>query len=347
MFSGRQLLIPHPEVLVNGSTPTDALPALQQVTVVTDLEAPSMVTLQLNNQALMPGQTRWSDEALFDIGNTIEVVANDQTLIYAEIIGLEPEFEQDSVPTLVVRGYDLRHRLMRGQKIRTFTQIKLKSIVGQVAREANLDSNGPINSPTIDYVVQHNQSDLEFLKKWAYRFGFQVFMEDRTLIVEKPALSGPVARELNLDLFDNLVHFYPRLSSLNQVSEVIVQGWNATKSLLRTNASEIKLMGTKSGIEEAKKAFGKTSLVQLDQVPAHKNEAESMAEGKMNNVGLSYITGEGKCQGNPAVRAGKVINISGVGRRFGGKYYVTSATHIFGPNQSYTTTFKIQKNASY
>jgi hypothetical protein len=59
-------------------------------------------------------------------------------LIYGEITALEPEFTRDEVPIVIVRGYDLRHRLMKGQKTRTFTNTTDSAIASDIAKEANL-----------------------------------------------------------------------------------------------------------------------------------------------------------------------------------------------------------------
>jgi hypothetical protein len=54
------------------------------------------------------------------------------------------------------------------------------------------------------------------------------------------------------------------------------------------------------------------------------------------------LTGTGTTIGNPAIKAGKVINLAGLGSQFGGLYRITSATHTFDSG-GYKTSFKVRK----
>jgi phage protein D len=54
------------------------------------------------------------------------------------------------------------------------------------------------------------------------------------------------------------------------------------------------------------------------------------------------LTGSGTTIGNPAIRAGMVIGLDGVGDQFGGLYRVTQATHTID-NGGYRTAFEVRK----
>src|SRR4029077_11110865 len=80
-----------------------------------------------------------------------------------EITGLEPDFPEAQAPTLTIRGYDRRHRLMRSRRSRSFTNCKDSDIASQLASDANLRPRVEDSGVTLPYVLQHNQTDLEFL----------------------------------------------------------------------------------------------------------------------------------------------------------------------------------------
>jgi phage protein D len=73
-------------------------------------------------------------------------------------------------------------------------------------------------------------------------------------------------------------------------------------------------------------------------------EAKSIAMGILKRNLDNALTVSGELIGDPAVRAGVALDIGGVGR-YGGLYYVTSATHAFGAS-GYKTTFQGRKNAA-
>jgi phage protein D len=137
---------------------------------------------------------------------------------------------------------------------------------------------------------------------------------------------------------------------MNQVDRVEVRCWNSKQKKMflgKAGVDKIVTMGgSTSGPKAAKKAFGAASLTIVDQPVHSQQEADKIAEGLLNDMAIAYITGDGTCFGRPDLRAGKVIEIIAIGKRFSGSYYVTSATHTYSQSQGYTTTFTVRRNAT-
>ena len=74
-------------------------------------------------------------------------------------------------------------------------------------------------------------------------------------------------------------------------------------------------------------------------------EADQIAKARFNHAAMALVTGEGVCQGRTDLRAGKVIKLDGLGQRFSGQYYVSSALHRFSTHGEYLTRFTVQRNA--
>jgi phage protein D len=87
----------------------------------------------------------------------------------------------DRLPSVIVRGYDRRHRMQRARKTRTFVTQKDSDIASAVAREARLSVEAVDSTVIHDYVIQANQTDLEFLQERARRIQYEVFVTDKTL----------------------------------------------------------------------------------------------------------------------------------------------------------------------
>ena len=83
------------------------------------------------------------------------------------VTGLEPHFSFGHQPTFTVPGYDRRHRFGRGRKTRTFVQQKDSDIAAQIAGEAGLHAQSIDSSVTHEYILQANQTDMEFLQERA------------------------------------------------------------------------------------------------------------------------------------------------------------------------------------
>ncbi|HEX5734706.1 MAG TPA: contractile injection system protein, VgrG/Pvc8 family [Blastocatellia bacterium] len=347
-------LAPVFDVIIGGALlPIEANSHIVSITVDESLDLPSMFTLELGASDNLKDENAWvDDERLFSVGNIVEVKMgyddDPATLIIGEITSLEPEFNCDSPPRLIVRGYDRLHRLQRGRKTRTFVQKKDSDIASQIASEAGLNSQVIDSDVMHEYVIQANQSDFQFLQSRARRIRFEVAVEDKTLFF-RPA-SNDAAEVLTMTMSDHLLEFYPRLSSARQVSELDVRGWSLKdkKELLgqARTGDEISIMGgQESGPQLTERAFGAAVTAASEQPVATQAEADQIAKAQFNRSALALIEGEGVCLGRTDVRAGKVVKIEGIGNRFSGHYYVTAAVHRFD-NDGYRIHFTVRRNAS-
>ena len=352
--SGTSLLNPNIKILLQGKSLSPEVEAdFLSATVSEDLEAPSMFELKFFTWDVEKQQFTWIDRELFELGDKIEIqmgYQNDlKTVIVGEITGLEPEFSQDTTPILVVRGHDLRHRLLRGCQTKSFTKMKDSQIVSQIAKAKGLTPKVEDTKVQLEYVLQHNQTDWEFLQERAARIGYEVVVDNKTLYFRSREYGEQKLFTLNYgnDLYD----FLPRLSTLSQVQQVEVRGWipKDKKEVIEKAAAgkEGGIMGgSTSGAKAVQKAFGKSSYTIVNQAVSSKAEAEQMALGQFQDRLLAYITGEGTSQGNPNLRAGKVIEIAGVGKRFSGLYYIVSTEHSYAVKQGYQTSFTVRRNAT-
>lgn len=350
----RENAVPDISIRVNGS---ELSPAAQQdilsVVVHEDLSAASMFTIQMHNWDMVGLQYTWSDDSLFTPGNEVEIwmgyVDQLQKIMIGEITSLEPLFQADEIPILIVRGMDHRHRLFRGRKTRSFTQAKDSAIAQQIAQQAGLRATVTDSKVTLEYVLQHNQTDMEFLRYRASRIGYEVFVESKTLYFQPHRHDNKKA--ITLSLSKDVIEFYPRLTTLSQVGERVVRGWDPKqkKEILSAAAAgqESSMMGgSTSGPKATNSAFGKTSAAQVAIPVFSKAEADQMALGQFNEAALTYIEGDGLCLGRNDLHAGMVIAIQEAGKTFSGLYYVTSVEHSITYNQGYQTRFTVQRNAS-
>lgn len=349
------IMVPDLDIKVNGARlPTAAENDIQSVTVVEDLNALSMFTLVLYNWDQEKLAVSWSDAKLFAIGADMRIslgtVDDLHPVMTGEITSLEPAFTADEPPTLTVRGYDHRHRLARGQKTQTFAKMKDSAIASQVARAAGLRAQVEDTKINLEYVVQHNQTDLEFLRKRARLNGYEVYVRDKVLYFQSPQHARPPAATLRIG--EDVTEFTPRLQTLAQVGELSVRGWDVTaKQALVGRAgagTESTLMGGKSsGPARAKRAFGKADAVSVDVPVPTKAQADGMARQLFDERALNFIQGEVECAtGHPELHAGTVVGIQGAGTTFSGAYYITSVTHSMTNGEGYRTRLEVRRNAS-
>jgi uncharacterized protein len=342
------------DVSVNGSLlPVEAKLHVVGITVEDDAEWPSMFTLEMATTMEQDDPMYWVDNDLFAVGGAVEVKLGygdaPESVFIGEITGLEPRFAYGQLPLLVVRGYDRRHRLTRLRKTRTFVKQKDSDIASAIAGEAGLSAEATDSEVTHDYVLQANQSDMEFLQERARRIHYELALEDRTLYFRPVPFDK--GESVTLSAAGELLEFLPRLTSALPVTEVTVRGWSPKdkKEIVgRAQAGDepSTMGGDKSGAAVVESAFGASAGLIADIPVMSQPEADQIAKARYNRAVLGFIHGEGVCYGRADLRGGKVVKIEGVGRRFSGNYFVTSAHHYYRPQRGYYTHLSMRRNAS-
>jgi len=342
------------KILIDGAElPEDALLDVLDVKVCDYVEGAHTFHVTFNNWDSDLQDYKWFEKDLLREGAGVEIrvgfVDSVEALLEGEITCLEPEFHETETPTLKVSGYDKLHRLRRGRKSRTFAGMKDSEIAEQIARDLNLTPRVEDSSVVHDYVFQYNQSDLDFLLERARRIRYELIIRDGTLLFRRAA--NDESGVLAVTYGQTLQSFYPRLSTLGQVSEFVVLGWDPkTKEPIEGRAgagSETTKMGaSRLGVTTAEQAFFATESFLVEKPTFSTGEARQIAEARFEDMSMRFITGEGEAIGDPGIRAGQVVELLGLGPRFSGLYYVTASEHRIDPETGYTTRFSVERNAT-
>ncbi|MFQ5826800.1 MAG: phage late control D family protein, partial [Dehalococcoidia bacterium] len=201
----------------------EIMASLISIEVDDNLNLPDTFTIHVRDPKL-----EWVDSDTFALGKSVEISVRGENgpvkLVEGEFTALEPRFSRSAGPCLIARGYDKSHRLNREKKTQSFIQSTDSDIAKKIADKARLRSKADATREVHEYVLQDNQSDWEFLWDRAQRIGYRVYVEGDELHFRKApdGAAGPPVLEWGV----NLIEFSPRLSTSQQVSEVIVRGWD-------------------------------------------------------------------------------------------------------------------------
>ncbi len=346
-------------IKVNGShIPTDQMRRVSEVVVEQSLHLPSMFIIRLHDVGddTNPGQTSYFkmiDQNVFKIGMAVEILMGREespsSVIKGEITSVEMDVNLGHPPLITVRGYDRAHRLHRGRQIKTYQNMSDSDIVRQIASSVGLSAQVESTSPMRDWVLQNNQTNWDFVKELAARNGFEVFVDDRTLYFRKPKRGQDAAPEQKL--WETLLSLRVSTSSAFQVNEVIVRGWDPDgKQAIVGHASSgdmaPQIGDSQTGAQVTSSSFGQSKVYVVNRPVANQAAADSLARAVYNELDGAFIQAEGICLGDPDIKPGKTIQISTLGTRLSGKYYVTSATHSIHADEGYTTAFVVSGRQS-
>ncbi|MGH2942347.1 MAG: VgrG-related protein [Solirubrobacteraceae bacterium] len=286
------------------------------------------------------------DGSLFEVGAKIELKfagadgGAPGESFSGEVATIAPQFEGEGC-VLVVRGYDVSHKLNRSRRTRTFQDMTASDIAAKIIGEAGL---AKVVEPTRDvypFEQQSNETDWDFLWRLAARVSYELACADGKIHFRAPGAAAGAA--VKLEWGQDLRAFHPRATAVAQVEKVTVSGWDPkAKRRVSADAQTAKL-DSKIGLDRDKvaKGLGGGTIGVPDQIVTSQGEADALAQSTLDRLANAWLEAEGVCRGNPKVRAGSKVEIAGVGTRFGGEYLVTKSTHSMRGEKGYETHFEI------
>ncbi len=313
---------------------------IREVRLLNYLRLPDVCTLA----ATFPrGTPQPLDEHPFAIGGRLEIKLGAReeltttTLFKGDIVSLDVDFGPGSIE-LLVRGLDRSHVLQRSRRTRTFQNQTASDIVEKILREAGFDARTDSSGDPYEFVQQDNETDWDFIWRLAERIGFEFVLEDGTAHFRRQDADQP---GVELEWPTTLHSFSPRVTAIQQVAQVTLAAQDPkAKQTIDANVSTPDQI-TRIGIdrETIKNAFDGASVhIASEPVDSHA-EAEAVAQALLDKLANGYVAAEGVCDGNPRIRAGSTIDVTGVGQKFSGTYRVAAATHVLRGGGTYETRF--------
>ena len=359
-----------PTLKIDGSeASSELMDDLLQIVVEESLHLPGMFTLAIRNDYYggAANYTVWQHEKLFEIGKSIEIGFASSTtesddfddeaqgnVIKGEITAIETHFTSEAQAPIIVRGYDTSHRLHRGRHNRSFQNKTDSDIVNSIASEVGIAvgavdaTGGPYGYGDIGgasgYVFQQNQTNMEFLRERAARNGFELFVQDGKLYFRKPKKNST----LELEWLKNIHSFRVRISSAEQMKSVEVRGWDySRKEVIAESISSTQKVLTETdsgtGVKTVSSFNGQPTtptLIMVDQPISQAKEAKTMAQALFDELGGEFVQADARAEGNPLIRPGRVVKLTGMGK-YSGSYYVTETRQLIH-EQIYTTEFSVR-----
>lgn len=329
---------------------------LQQIVIDLRRQAPASCEVQFNNHG-----GNYDDREDLGPGTVLQILLGYTTktpevVFEGEIIGTRTRTQENGAKLFIVRAYDGLHKLTRGRKTRTFLDQKFSEITSQVAGDWSLSPDAEDTRFVREYVIQHNQTDFEFVRGIAGWLDYDLHIRHRDgaknlrfrapevgaqpilkAVYEKPDIP---AGEVYLRRFDG------RQSLARVVSEVVVRGWDPgeKREIVGTaSAGDLygKMGGKSSAIDELVKQWGETERQVTDYKVFSQDEADQIAKTKLNEYARTFIRADIEIQGDMRPHPGAVMEISLVGPRYDGPYFIDRVIHTFispvGQQGGYTT----------
>jgi phage protein D len=292
------------------------------------------------------GGTESQPEWNFNIGDEVECTLGqgDTTIFKGEVTAMEPTFQVGGNTSITIRAMDKMHRLGRGRQTRFWEEMKDSDVASEVGAESGLAVGVDETEDLMPYILQRNESNIAFMKRLAARNNFLVRVVDGQLEFKKASFQGTATV---IQMGDNLQSVRWNFNSAGQVQQVIVRGWDPSKKeaiVGMAGASDVTSIGGGELGAQLSAKFGDSIAYVTDVPVSSQGMANAIALSEMERHARQFARGTGRIKGNDALRAGTMIEFSGLSEGLNGSFYVMATRHVIQSKTGYSTEFTFCSN---
>ena len=292
------------------------------------------------------GGTESQPEWNFNIGDEVECTLGqgDSTIFKGEVTAMEPTFQVGGNTSITIRAMDKMHRLGRGRQTRFWEEMKDSDVASEVGAESGLSVTVDETEDLMPYILQRNESNIAFMKRLAARNNFLVRVVDGQLEFKKASFQGTATV---IQMGENLQSVRWNFNSAGQVQQVIVRGWDPSKKepiVGMAGVSDVTAIGGGELGAQLSAKFGDSIAYVTDVPVSSQGMANAIALSEMERHARQFGRGTGRIKGNDALRAGTMIEFSGLSEGLNGSFYVMATRHVIQSKTGYSTEFTFCSN---
>lgn len=294
-------------------------------------------------------QSKWTNNLAktIQVGAKLEILGGyvkQETLFYGYVDEFSMEYSGSAPPRLAVTGIDGFGFLMSCQQPIYGGKKKPQQVVNDILTKAI--SAGYAKSKTVGSlsgfdvpVVKEKLDDFKYLHLLAQRYCMSLFCVAGELIFDNVvANSSPL---ISFTVGMGLLDFQKRLSLQGQVGEVEIWGRDINQKFIRGAADSVSIGGAgKSAVQLAPK-FKETALREYNEYVRTEKECVELAQARLDNLALNFVSGVGTCVGIPELIPGRYITVKGLDDDTEGSYFVSKVRHRF-TGAGYFTQFEVK-----
>jgi phage baseplate assembly protein V len=312
----------------------EATRALEEVRVHYALSLPAQCELAFHDP---PGPL----DAAADLvpGAELVVGAGDhkEALFEGEVTAVEQVYGPAGERQLRVRGYDRLHRLQKRQSVRAHVQVTPGDLAGELVADLGLDVRCQDPGPLWPRLVQHAGSDLELLIAAAEQSGLYLTLQDDILHIISLEGSGEV---LSLTLGESLLEARIELSGEPACRTVTASGWNPLRVEVFEERASRPRTGREVDVEAPPHLFDSSGERELaGRTTPGSRQAEGFAQAELDWRAAHEIVLWGVAEGDPRLRPGTAVEVSGGDAFLAGRHVLTAVTHTVDSRRGYLAEF--------
>lgn len=290
------------------------------------------------------GDLVFEDGKVFKLGTALKVYAGDvdspTEIFRGTVTAIEARYPQMGPPELVVLSEDALQGARMHRRTKTWDVSSLGAIVTQIASQLSLTPQVNGLDASLGIEQQFNETDLRFLRRLLARYDadLQVVGDELHASPRSQVQRNAIQLDMNSQL--RSVRVLADLS--HQVSQVTATGWDYKQGQSIHVTSQSTAFGQGSG-QTGKDWLGIALSTRSEHLGQFANlnqaEAQALVDAEFLQRIRRFVVAHGLSEGNPNLRIGSWLTLTGIGPRFSNPYYVTATVHRFDTERGYETEF--------
>lgn len=287
-------------------------------------------TLQIDDGEASKGIFENSSAATFLPGKPIEIElgyrSTNETVFKGRIINQRIRVRKDGSRLHVECQADAV-KATANRHSKYFADVKDSDIMEQLLDDNGLARDVAETVAQLKAAVQYDCTDWDFLLCRAEANGQVIHVTDDAVRISKPALSGKAA--LNLAFGATVLELDAEIDARWQSKGIKATSWKAAdQAVIEADATEPDTpdAGNITAADLAK-TMGDSVRDIRHGGAVDEAQLQAWADARLMRMRLARIRGRARCQGIATVTPDALIEITGIGDRFGGKLYVSGVRH--------------------
>lgn len=276
-----------------------------------------------------------SNTDFFKLGKQVKIklryegeVQNEATVFKGIIV--RHSVQADSYSSLLtVDLKDAAFKLTTQRRSAVFRDMTDKEIIDQILKKGGLQVTSIAATKTKHKeMVQYYCTDWDFILSRADVNGHWVLVDDGKIKVEEPNLKGLPKHTFEYGISD-IYEFEMEADIRYQYTSVESTAWDikTQKLLPPLKAKSVSLSQGNLKAEQLAKTIGADNYQLITSGQFDDSEMQAWADAKLLKSRLSMLKGRLKVPGFADIKAGDVMEVAGIGKRFNGKTLVTAIRH--------------------
>ncbi|AZI27335.1 type VI secretion system tip protein VgrG [Pedobacter sp. G11] len=230
---------------------------------------------------------------------------------------------------LEIECRDKSIKLTAGRKNRIWEEVSDGDVIEEILSQSGLTYD--LNDLQLKHkqLIQFNCSNWDFIVTRAELNSALVIADAGKLSIAGPDVNQAIAATYTygIDIYD----FEAQMDARTQYPEVITQNWNYTNQEITessSNAKSLPQQGNFSG-DQLAEVLGWENSSSFHSGNLSAEESAEWATGQLFRSRLNRIIGNFRVLGDNKLKPGIIVELKGIGDRFGGKCLVTGVIHSY------------------